>query len=67
MPDYFLNAAGKLAAQTIGIIIAESDEVMEKEQPDAILILGDANSCLSHFHSKFYYGYCVSENIDRNK
>lgn len=51
-PDYFLNAAGKTAAETIGNVIARSDEVMEKENPDAVLIYGDTNSCLSVISAK---------------
>ena len=42
-PDYFLNAAGENVAQTIGQILIKSDEVMEKEQPDAIMLYGDTN------------------------
>lgn len=51
-PDHFLNAVGGSLAQTIGNVIAFSDEVMEKEQPDAMLILGDTNSCLSAISAK---------------
>lgn len=51
-PDYFLEAAGKTAAQTIGNVIAKSDEVMAKEQPDAVLLLGDTNSCLAAISAK---------------
>ncbi|MDI6688251.1 MAG: UDP-N-acetylglucosamine 2-epimerase (non-hydrolyzing) [Desulfobacterales bacterium] len=51
-PDYFLNAAGKTAAQTIGNIIAKSDDIMAKEKPDAVLIYGDTNSCLSVISAK---------------
>lgn len=51
-PDYFLNAAGKTAAETIGNVIARSDEVFEKEQPDAMLLLGDTNSALSVIAAK---------------
>ena len=51
-PDYFLEAAGSSAAQTIAQVIAKSDEVMEKEQPDAILLYGDTNSCLSVLPAK---------------
>jgi len=51
-PDYFLNTAGKTLAQTISNIIAESDKVMEAEQPDAILLYGDTNSCLSIIAAK---------------
>ena len=51
-PDYFLDAAGKTAAQTIGNVIAKSEEVIVKEQPDAFLLLGDTNSCLSVIAAK---------------
>ncbi|NQZ26982.1 MAG: UDP-N-acetylglucosamine 2-epimerase (non-hydrolyzing) [Colwellia sp.] len=51
-PDYFLNAAGKNAAQTIGQIIIAVDEILEKEQPDALLVLGDTNSCLAAIPAK---------------
>ncbi len=51
-PDYFLNAATESLAGTIGKIIIESDIVMEKEKPDALLILGDTNSCLSVISAK---------------
>jgi UDP-N-acetylglucosamine 2-epimerase (non-hydrolysing) len=52
MPDYFLNTVGKSVAHTIGNIIAKSDEIMDKENPDAILLLGDTNSCLSAISAK---------------
>jgi len=45
-PDYFLNSVGNSTAETIGNIIAKSDEVLAKEQPDAVLLYGDTNSCL---------------------
>ena len=51
-PDYFLNAVGNSVAQTIGNVIAKSDEVIAKEMPDAILVLGDTNSCLSILSAK---------------
>lgn len=51
-PDYFLNAAGKTAAETIGHVIAKADEVIEKEAPDAFLLLGDTNSCLAAISAK---------------
>lgn len=51
-PDYFLNAAEGNVAQTIGNIISKADEIMEKEQPDAILLYGDTNSCLSAISAK---------------
>jgi UDP-N-acetylglucosamine 2-epimerase (non-hydrolysing) len=50
--DHFLNAAGKTAAETIGHVIAKADEVMEKEAPDAFLLLGDTNSCLAAISAK---------------
>ena len=51
-PDYFLNVAGDSVAQTIGNVIALSDEIMEKEAPDAILLYGDTNSCLAVISAK---------------
>ena len=51
-PDYFLNAVGDTVAQTIGNIIARSDEVMVKIKPHALLLLGDTNSCLSAISAK---------------
>ncbi|NPV54617.1 MAG: UDP-N-acetylglucosamine 2-epimerase (non-hydrolyzing) [Firmicutes bacterium] len=51
-PDYYLEAAGKSLGETIGNIIARSYEVIAKEKPDALLILGDTNSCLSAISAK---------------
>src|SRR3989339_1687242 len=51
-PDHFLDSVGKTVAATIGNIIAGADEVMEKEKPDAILLYGDTNSCLSVLPAK---------------
>jgi UDP-N-acetylglucosamine 2-epimerase len=51
-PKYFLDAVGESTAQTIGNIIAESDKVLEKEKPDAVLLYGDTNSCLSVISAK---------------
>jgi UDP-N-acetyl-L-fucosamine synthase len=51
-PDIFLEAAGKTAAETIGNVIAKVDTVLEKEQPDAVLILGDTNSALTAVSAK---------------
>ena len=51
-PDYFLNAAGDSPAQTIGNIIASMDGVLLDVQPDALLVLGDTNSCLSVLPAK---------------
>lgn len=51
-PDYFLDAVGDSVAQTIGNVIAKADEVMGRVKPDAILLLGDTNSCLSAISAK---------------
>jgi len=51
-PDYFLNAAGKTATETIGQILIHIDLIFEKEQPDALLVLGDTNSCLCAIPAK---------------
>ena len=51
-PDYFLEAVGENAAQTIARVIEKSDEVMTKEKPDAIMLYGDTNSCLSVISAK---------------
>ncbi len=51
-PDYFLEAAGRNSAETIGKVIIEIDKVLEKESPDALLVLGDTNSCLSVLPAK---------------
>ena len=51
-PDYFLEAVGKTIAETIGNIITKSDEVIAREKPDALLLLGDTNSCLSAISAK---------------
>ena len=51
-PDYFLEAVGENAAQTIARVIEKSDEVMGKELPDAIMLYGDTNSCLAVIAAK---------------
>ncbi len=51
-PDRFLDAAGRTAAETIGLIIARSDEALSELAPDAVLILGDTNSCLAALAAK---------------
>ena len=51
-PDYFLNVVGLTTAETIGNIIAKSDELFAKECPDAVLLYGDTNSCLSVISAK---------------
>jgi len=51
-PDHFLNAAGANATSTIGQIIINIDPVLEQEEPDAFLVLGDTNSCLCAIPAK---------------
>ena len=51
-PNYFLEAVGDSTAETIGNIIAKSDKVFEKENPDAALLYGDTNSCLAVISAK---------------
>lgn len=51
-PDYFLAAAGKNAAETIANVIFKSDELMEQVKPDALLLYGDTNSCISVISAK---------------
>ena len=51
-PDHFLNAAGVTAAETIGNIIAKIDPLLIEVAPDAVLILGDTNSCLATIAAK---------------
>ncbi|MDD6186434.1 MAG: UDP-N-acetylglucosamine 2-epimerase (non-hydrolyzing) [Oscillospiraceae bacterium] len=51
-PDYYLDAVGKDLGETIGNIIAKSYSLMVETQPDALLILGDTNSCLSAIAAK---------------
>ena len=51
-PDYFLNVAGSHLGETIGNVIAKSYEVLSKEKPDALLVLGDTNSVLSTIAAK---------------
>ena len=51
-PDYYLNAVGADLGETIGNIIAKSYALMVQEKPDALLILGDTNSCLSAISAK---------------
>lgn len=51
-PDYFLNAATGNAASTIGKIISEADKLLADIKPDAILVLGDTNSCLAVIPAK---------------
>lgn len=51
-PDHFLNASGVNAAETIGNVIIAIDRVLADVQPDAVLILGDTNSCLAAIPAK---------------
>jgi UDP-N-acetylglucosamine 2-epimerase (non-hydrolysing) len=51
-PRHYLKAAGRNAAQTIANTIANVDVVLEKEQPEAVLVLGDTNSCLAVIPAK---------------
>ena len=51
-PDYYLNAAGANLGETIGTIIAKSYTLMQEVRPDAVLVLGDTNSCLSVIAAK---------------
>ncbi len=51
-PDVFLDAAGENAAATIASVIGKFDKVLAQEQPDAVLVLGDTNSCLGVIAAK---------------
>ena len=51
-PDYFLEAAGKNATETVGQILIKIDPILESENPDAFLVLGDTNSCLCAIPAK---------------
>lgn len=51
-PDYFLEAAGQTATQTIGNILIKVDPLLEKLKPEAFLVLGDTNSCLCAIPAK---------------
>jgi UDP-N-acetylglucosamine 2-epimerase (non-hydrolysing) len=51
-PNHFLNAAGASGAQTIGNVIVAVDNVLELEKPDAMLVLGDTNSCMAVIPAK---------------
>ena len=53
-PDIFLEAAGSTAAETIGNIIIKTEPILKKLNPDALLVLGDTNSCLSAIVAKKY-------------
>jgi UDP-N-acetylglucosamine 2-epimerase (non-hydrolysing) len=51
-PDHVLKCAGETPAETIGSVISTSDRVLAKEKPDALLLLGDTNSCLAAIAAK---------------
>ncbi|MFC0521295.1 non-hydrolyzing UDP-N-acetylglucosamine 2-epimerase [Mesonia maritima] len=51
-PDYFLEAAGKTATETVGNILIKVDPLLEQVQPEAFLVLGDTNSCLCAIPAK---------------
>lgn len=51
-PDYYLNSPGKNLGETVGNIIAKTYAVIDKEKPDALLVLGDTNSCLAAYSAK---------------
>lgn len=51
-PDLFLEAAGQTAAETIGLVISRTDAALRDIRPDALLILGDTNSCLAAISAK---------------
>ena len=51
-PDHFLNAAGETAAETIGRVIIAFDKVLAERKPDALVLLGDTNSCLAAIAAK---------------
>ncbi len=51
-PDFYLNVVGENLGQTMGNVLAKSYEIMVQEQPDALLVLGDTNSCLSVISAK---------------
>tara|TARA_B100000242_G_scaffold46993_1_gene27916 strand:+ start:132 stop:1259 length:1128 start_codon:yes stop_codon:yes gene_type:complete len=51
-PDYFLNAAASTATETIGKILIKADQILEKLEPEAVMVLGDTNSCMSLLAAK---------------
>jgi UDP-N-acetylglucosamine 2-epimerase (non-hydrolysing) len=51
-PDYFLGVAGETASKTIAEVISSTDDVLAKEQPEAILLYGDTNSCMAVIAAK---------------
>ena len=51
-PDYFLETAGETSIQIISNVLIKVDEILEREKPDAVLVLGDTNSCLCLLSAK---------------
>ncbi|MEG0560788.1 MAG: UDP-N-acetylglucosamine 2-epimerase (non-hydrolyzing), partial [Muribaculaceae bacterium] len=51
-PDYYLNVVGKDLGETMGNVLAKSYELMVEQKPDAVMVLGDTNSCLSVISAK---------------
>ena len=51
-PNYYLNSPGIHLGETVGNIISKSYEIINKEKPDALLVLGDTNSCLAAYSAK---------------
>lgn len=51
-PDYYLNSPGKNLGETVGNIISKTYDVIDKEKPDCLLVLGDTNSCLAAYSAK---------------
>jgi UDP-N-acetylglucosamine 2-epimerase (non-hydrolysing) len=51
-PDHFLNAAGETPSKTIADVISKTDEVLEREKPDALMLYGDTNTCLAVIAAK---------------
>ncbi len=51
-PDYFLNAAGNSSSETIGNVISKMDKIIVDLEPEALLVLGDTNSCMSAIAAK---------------
>ncbi len=51
-PDYYLDAAGNNSSETIGNVIISADKILEKIKPEALLVLGDTNSCLAVIPAK---------------
>lgn len=51
-PNYFLNVVGNHLGETVGNVISKSYEIIQNEMPDAVLVLGDTNSCLSVISAK---------------